>query len=99
PGVEHLGHGRMRGEHVRHPRGIEAVAVHAHRKGPDPAQRQPRVERAGYPAGRGLVESEALAGAGAATTTAPPITAERPPRYLVVEGTTASAPSASGFCR
>src|SRR5215470_16748821 len=36
---------------------------------------------------------------GSATTTAPPTTSEWPPRYLVVEWTTASAPSASGFCR
>ena len=36
---------------------------------------------------------------GSATTTAPPTTSEWPPRYLVVEWTTASAPSASGCCR
>ena len=34
-----------------------------------------------------------------AATSAPPTTSECPPRYLVVECTTTSAPSASGCCR
>src|SRR5690606_41593654 len=33
------------------------------------------------------------------TTNAPPTTSECPPKYLVVECTTTSAPSASGCCR
>ena len=37
--------------------------------------------------------------AASATTIAPPTTSEWPPRYLVVEWTTTSAPSASGCCR
>ena len=54
------------------------------------------VERAGDRADRVLHEAHLLVRRGVASITAPPTASECPPRYFVVECTTAAAPSSSG---
>ena len=81
-------------------RGVGAVPVHAHRQRLEAAQHQPAVERAGHRPDGVLQEAEPLGQlVVVGHARAPPTTSEWPPRYLVVECTTTSAPSASGCCR
>jgi hypothetical protein len=99
PGVVHRPHRRVgrelpRRAAARSPRAARMRSVQRAQA----AQRQPAVERrAGEPSALAHQPSCSPAPASLATT-APPTTSLWPFTYLVVECTTRSAPSASGFC-
>ncbi len=98
PGVVDPVHGRVGRQELHDGRGVGAVAVHAHGQGLDPAQDQEAVEGPGHGARRVLDERRAgSARSSSEVATKPPTTSLWPPRYLVVEWTTTSAPRASGL--
>ena len=59
-GIEHLDDPRMLGQVGHDPLGVVAVPVHPHGQRLQPAQHEPRVERAGDAADRVLVEADPL---------------------------------------
>ena len=79
---------------------VRLVLAHPYRQRLGAAQREPGIPRVpGTPPVAFCAKRSDSKSVASSTTTAPPITSECPPRYLVVECTTTCAPSAIGFCR
>ena len=90
---------RMCGQEFGHLARIRAMPRHARRQRAAAAQGQPGTERRQHRAGDVATMRDALVEViGRANTSAPPSTSLCPPKYLVVECITTSAPSASGRC-
>ena len=88
---------RLLAQERAHRARVLRVGGHAQVQRAQAAVHEEAVERAGHGADRELRRSgPPRAAPGRATTTAPPTVSECPPRYFVVECTTAPAPSSSG---
>ena len=99
-GVDHLRDRRVAGEELDDPLGVVAVPVHPDRQRLEAAVGEERVERARPPRPwRSGGRRSCSASSRSRTTSAPPTTSEWPPKYLVVEWTTTSAPRVSGCWR